>query len=81
MSAYYLELHTWQTFLLVSSFPSIISGLAVCCLPESPKFLMSRGNNVDALRVFQRIHRINNGSHVEYPVSIKFLIMLKFGTC
>lgn len=37
-------------------------------LPESPKFLMSRGRNDAAMDVFARIHRMNNGSHVEYPV-------------
>lgn len=64
-----LELRSWQTFLLIAAMPSLISGLAVCFLPESPKFLMSRGNNHEAMEVFQRIHRINFGSNIEYPVS------------
>lgn len=65
----FTELHTFQTFLVVCSLPSIISGLAVMCLPESPKFLMSRGCNNDAMKVFQKIHRMNNGAEAEYPVS------------
>ncbi|KAG5672794.1 hypothetical protein PVAND_002887 [Polypedilum vanderplanki] len=67
----YFELHTWQIFLLVCSLPSIISGIAVMIfLPESPKFLMSRGRNEEAMKVFQRIHRINNGNNSEYPIKI-----------
>jgi hypothetical protein len=54
----------------VCSLPSIISGVSVALmLPESPKFLMSRGFNDDALKVFIKIHRMNNGTLVEYPVS------------
>ncbi|KAL7023272.1 hypothetical protein ACKWTF_012542 [Chironomus riparius] len=62
------ELHTFQTFLVVCSLPSIISGLAVMCLPESPKFLMSRGNNSDAMKIFIKIHRMNNGNDAVYPI-------------
>lgn len=39
-------------------------------LPESPKFLMSRGANDAAMKVFLLIHRLNNGEHVKYSVSI-----------
>lgn len=39
-------------------------------LPESPKFLLSRGRNKAAMNVFVKIHRMNNGSHVEYPVRV-----------
>lgn len=50
--------------------PSIISGFLVAfLLPESPKFLMSRGRNDAAMKVFRKIHRMNNGALIEYPVS------------
>lgn len=65
----WLELHTWQLFLAVSAAPSLISGLSLLVLPESPKFLMSRGKNDEALQVFQFIHKMNNGSLTDYPVS------------
>lgn len=65
-----VELRTWQSFLLVCSLPSIISGLLVAfLLPESPKFLMSRGRNHAAMEIFIKIHRMNYGPNVEYPVS------------
>ncbi|CAO1431496.1 unnamed protein product [Diamesa tonsa] len=68
----YFELHTWQLFLMACSLPSLISGFAVMLLPESPKFLMSRGHNDAAMKVFNHIHKVNNGNNVEY--SVKCLI-------
>lgn len=49
-----------------------MSLIFVCFFPESPKFLMSRGRNDEAMAVFRRIYRINTGrTENEYPVSIK----------
>lgn len=61
-------MHTWQTFLLICALPSFTSGVLVSFLPESPKFLMSKGRNDEAMKVFERIHRANMGSKAEYPV-------------
>lgn len=49
--------------------PSLLSGILVMFLPESPKFLMSRGRNEEAIKVFKTLYRVNNGSSTEYPVS------------
>lgn len=50
----------------------------VCLLPESPKFLMSRGRNVEAMKVFEKVHRINCGSAVEYPVSETIYFLMNY---
>ncbi|KAL7729643.1 hypothetical protein ACLKA6_007921 [Drosophila palustris] len=64
-----LEIHSWQIFLFVCAMPTLISGLFMTVLPESPKFLMSQGRNVQALRMLQRIYRINTGMPVDtYPI-------------
>lgn len=61
--------NTWQIFLAVCSMPSLISSIAVFFLPESPKFLMSKGKNREALKVFKKIYAINYmTSGEEYPV-------------
>lgn len=49
--------------------PSLLGGSLVHFLPESPKFLMSRGRNEAALEVFQEIYRRNNGGHVNAAVN------------
>ncbi|KAM7361417.1 uncharacterized protein ACRADG_011793 [Cochliomyia hominivorax] len=53
------NVHTWQIFLLICGLPSLISGLMLLMMPESPKFLMSHGRNADALKAFQLIYAFN----------------------
>lgn len=65
------ELHSWHIFLAMFSIPPLASGLAMTTLPESPKFLMSRGRNEEALKVFKKIYALNTGKNPEsYPVKI-----------
>lgn len=61
---------SWQMFLAICSVPSMIGGLSIFFLPESPKFLMSQGRNEEAMIVFQMIYRWNtNNSAADFPVS------------
>jgi hypothetical protein len=52
--------------------------LAGIFIPESPKFLMSRGQNDAALKIFQKIHRMNIGNGAEYPVSMEKILLINF---
>ncbi|CAH0724053.1 unnamed protein product, partial [Brenthis ino] len=62
-------LHSWNLFLLATAMVPLLTGLAFLCLPESPKFLMSRGRNDEALEVFRRIYTMNSGRQPEtYPI-------------
>ncbi|KAL3280315.1 hypothetical protein HHI36_017804 [Cryptolaemus montrouzieri] len=64
-----LVLHSWGVYLLVNALPAILSGIVFIFLPESPKFLMSKGRNKEALVVFQTIYSINSGkSREKYPI-------------
>ncbi|XP_044258117.1 synaptic vesicle glycoprotein 2B-like [Tribolium madens] len=53
------EFHAWNLFLLVSTFPTVIAGVSFFLMPESPKYLMSKGNNAEALKVYQKIFKLN----------------------
>lgn len=66
------EIHTWQVFLAICSIPPpLIAGISVAFLPESPKFLMSRGKNEKAMQIFKQLYSINTGNDPNsYPVSI-----------
>lgn len=63
---------------MACSLPSLISGFAVMLLPESPKFLMSRGYNDAAMKVFNHIHKVNNGNNVEYSVNYYHQTVLNY---
>ncbi|CAH1111066.1 unnamed protein product [Psylliodes chrysocephalus] len=68
-----LEFHSWNIYLMISSLPALASGIAFIFLPESPKFLMSIGDNEKALDVFKEVYRVNTGFSAEsYP--IKYLV-------
>lgn len=56
-------------FLLICSLPAFVSSIIFMFMPESPKLLMSKGRNEEALEVFQLVHKFNSGSKNAYPVS------------
>ncbi|GLV46741.1 uncharacterized protein CBL_13514 [Carabus blaptoides fortunei] len=61
--------NSWRIFLLICSFPSFIVAGLLLFLPESPKFLLSRGRTEEALCIFKEIYRINTGNDIKnYPV-------------
>ncbi|EDV91281.1 GH17356, partial [Drosophila grimshawi] len=69
-----LNIHNWHIFLFICCLASLTSGLIMCLMPESPRFLMAHGRNVEALHVLQRIYHINTGKPKDsYP--IKSLIL------
>ncbi|CAH1996795.1 unnamed protein product [Acanthoscelides obtectus] len=60
---------SWRIFVLVCGLPSLISVIALYFLPESPKFLISKGKYDQARQVFQRMYECNTGnSKYSYPV-------------
>uniref|UniRef100_A0A182RT93 MFS domain-containing protein n=1 Tax=Anopheles funestus TaxID=62324 RepID=A0A182RT93_ANOFN len=64
-----LELHSWQIFIAVSCLPGVLSGISVMFLPESPKFLMSKGQNERAMAIFRRLYTINTGGRQDFPIN------------
>ncbi|XP_068623516.1 synaptic vesicle glycoprotein 2A-like [Battus philenor] len=63
-------IHSWNLFLLATALVPLLTGLAFLCLPESPKFLMSRGRNDEAMEIFRKIYCMNTGNPKEnFPVT------------
>ncbi|GBP59831.1 Synaptic vesicle glycoprotein 2C [Eumeta japonica] len=62
-------IHAWNVFLVTTALMPMLSCLAFAALPESPKFLMSRGRNEEAMAVFKRMYSENTGNPPDqYPV-------------
>ncbi|XP_017870658.1 PREDICTED: synaptic vesicle glycoprotein 2B [Drosophila arizonae] len=55
----YFTYNSWRIFLLVCSFPSFLVGFLLFYLPESPKFLLTRGKKDKALAIFRGIYVTN----------------------
>lgn len=64
------EYKSWQIFLVICCIPAFISGIVHYCLPETPKFLMTKGHYDRALELFRKIYAINTGKDPKtYPIS------------
>ena len=66
--------NSWRIFLLLCSIPSFVVAILLFFLPESPKFLLSRGKNENALKVLRRMYFMNccnkdKSSNQHYPVT------------
>ncbi|XP_063226465.1 synaptic vesicle glycoprotein 2B-like isoform X2 [Bacillus rossius redtenbacheri] len=65
----HITYNSWRVFVAVCTIPSFLAGCLMTCFDESPKFLMSRGQTDEALRVLRKVYSINTGKHPDtYPV-------------
>ncbi|EEB16248.1 synaptic vesicle protein, putative [Pediculus humanus corporis] len=61
--------NSWRIFLLICAAPSLLVGIFLIFFPESPKFLLMRCKNEEALSAFRHIYSSNTGKCPEsYPV-------------
>ncbi|XP_034947522.1 synaptic vesicle glycoprotein 2B-like [Chelonus insularis] len=50
----------WHRFLLLCGLPAIVATVGLIFLPESPRYLIEAGHDVEAMMVYQRIYKSNN---------------------
>uniref|UniRef100_A0A1I8M3K1 Major facilitator superfamily (MFS) profile domain-containing protein n=1 Tax=Musca domestica TaxID=7370 RepID=A0A1I8M3K1_MUSDO len=50
---------SWKIFMAICGLPSLLSSVLLCFLPESPRFLMSKGRNSEAMEAFKRMYSMN----------------------
>ncbi|GIY50260.1 synaptic vesicle glycoprotein 2A [Caerostris darwini] len=63
------RLSSWRVFLVVCSAPALLTVFGLFFLPESPRFLLESGQDVEAMYVYQKVFRINHRQNDEYPLS------------
>ncbi|XP_055920419.1 synaptic vesicle glycoprotein 2B-like [Eupeodes corollae] len=52
----------WHTYCLLMALPAIVVTLGLLILNESPRWLLSRGKEAEALRIYQKMYRLNNSN-------------------
>ncbi|XP_053972712.1 synaptic vesicle 2-related protein-like [Hylaeus volcanicus] len=61
--------NSWRIYLSLCGVPTLLGTVFLFLFPESPKFLMSRGRNEEAMKVFKMIYKLNTGRPAnEYPI-------------
>ncbi|CAB3226995.1 unnamed protein product [Arctia plantaginis] len=69
-----VDYRPWRLLMQIISLPAVIGILNLLILKESPKFLLSKGKNYEALAVLQNIFKWNTGLEKnEYPVTHVYL--------
>ncbi|XP_013107184.2 synaptic vesicle glycoprotein 2A [Stomoxys calcitrans] len=60
----------WRLFMVVCGVPGLLCGLSLFKIPESPKFLLSQGQEEKCLDILKNIYHINTGKpKEEFPIS------------
>ncbi|RVE49306.1 hypothetical protein evm_006019 [Chilo suppressalis] len=66
----YFVLHSWNIYLYVCSIFSLIAAISYYYLPESPKFLLSHGQENKALEIMKDIYQSNTRNHRDtFPIT------------
>ena len=61
--------NSWRLFTVLCGVPSLSVAISMIFLPESPRYLLTRGDEEGALEVFRRIYTSNTGLPAsQYPV-------------
>ncbi|XP_014616479.1 PREDICTED: synaptic vesicle glycoprotein 2C-like, partial [Polistes canadensis] len=67
-----ISYNSWRLLLATISLPTFLVAMVTLTYPESPKFLTSRGQTDEALRILRKIYVINTGrKEDDYPVREK----------
>ncbi|GBP18403.1 Synaptic vesicle glycoprotein 2A [Eumeta japonica] len=63
------EFRSWRLLVLAYSSIFVICGILLCFAPESPKYLVSKGKNEEALKILRMMYAKNKNKTLdEYPV-------------
>ena len=56
-----LDFKPWRLFLVICSIPGGLSAIAFMILPESPKFLLAKKMEQEAIKVLKTVYKWNTG--------------------
>jgi len=63
------QFNSWRIFVVLAAAPSLLVAIGLLFLPESPKFLLSKGKHNQAIQVLSAMYSSNTGKpSSSYPV-------------
>ena len=63
------KFNSWRIFVAICGIPALLVVIALLSLPESPKYLLAKGRDAEALNIFREIFHKNTGLYPsEYPI-------------
>ncbi|XP_013192879.1 synaptic vesicle glycoprotein 2B [Amyelois transitella] len=69
-----LDYRPWRLLMQIICLPGIIGVLGMACLHESPKFLLSKGRDDEAIEVLASMFSLNTGSKINtFPITKVYL--------
>ncbi|XP_054724948.1 synaptic vesicle glycoprotein 2B-like [Uloborus diversus] len=63
------RLSSWRVFLVVCAAPALLTVFGLFFLPESPRYLLEVGRDVEAVYVYQKVRRINGKENSDFQLS------------
>lgn len=71
MAIFGLTFNSWRLFVGIFGLPSLLAAFLVSKYPETPKFLLSQGQNDKALEILRQMFVLNTKKEAHhYPVSM-----------
>lgn len=64
----HFQYNSWRIFVALSALPSLFVAIALMWLPDSPRFLLTKGREEKALTVLRYMYTSNGGRPGGYPV-------------
>lgn len=55
-----VELTSWRLYIIILSIFSLTASISISALPETPKYLLTKGLKDEALKVISQIFSLNN---------------------
>uniref|UniRef100_A0A0B6ZYS5 Major facilitator superfamily (MFS) profile domain-containing protein n=1 Tax=Arion vulgaris TaxID=1028688 RepID=A0A0B6ZYS5_9EUPU len=63
--------HSWRVFVALCTVPSLTSAAMFVLMPESPKYLLQMGKEIDAITVLHHVHATNKS---KTPLELEALV-------
>lgn len=60
---------SWHRVLLLSSLPSLIAFISICSAPESVRYLLHAGKDVNAIMLYQQMYKWNASRSAQYQLT------------